>query len=303
MKQKILILSILLIPVLSPAQRVTPVPNGDFEIWNNYSNYSDPDQWDTPNEETSAIPLFGTTVVTKSADHQSGSFSARLESKEIFLVGEIPGFITCGELTIDLGTLTYEITGGAPVYDMPTHLKGFYKYFPLGGDSCAIGIGLFKTIGDTVFEVGIGQFSTKDSTTDWAPFSAWIDYDTILQPDTMNIIALSSAQEDMTPGTVLLVDDFYLDYTVGIPVSDPETGIAVYNDKETHRLLVFFDFPGTEFTVTTLYNISGQPVLSFPGTMISNGKQILQYGELSEGFCILEIIHNGKRFVRKYLLN
>ncbi|NQV03442.1 MAG: PCMD domain-containing protein [Bacteroidia bacterium] len=280
----------------------TPVPNHDFEQWNTFPDYEDPVGWDTPNEEISAIPLFGTTLVTKSTDHYTGFYSARLESKSVLLVGEIPGFMTCGTLTIDITTFSFEITGGAPVYDMPTHLKGYYRYFPMGGDSCAIGIGLFKTIDSIPYEIGIGQFSTKDTVTDWSYFSAWIDYDSLVQPDTMNIIALSSAQEDLTAGTVLYVDNLFLDYTVGINPADPSSGINIYNDQETKRLLTFFEFDRLEATRITLYSITGQSLIDIPEEEVQNGKIVVPYGHLRQGIYILEVIHDGKRFVKKYFL-
>jgi hypothetical protein len=303
MRRAGLVCSLAVFSTLLSAQSTTPVPNGDFEQWTNYGNYWDPDAWDTPNEEISAIPLFGTTVVTRSTEHQSGSYAARLESKDVFLVGQIPGFLTCGELTIDISTLSYLVTGGAPIFDMPAHLMGYYRFFPKGGDSCAIGIGLYKTISGNTIEVGIGQFSTKDTVPDWTLFSAWIDYDTLLQPDTMNIIALSSAQEVMTAGTVLFVDNLFLDYTVGSPAGDPDAGIHIYHDQETGRLLIFFNFDRTEQVRISLYGMTGRAVAGLPEEAIREGRRILPCPELSPSLYILEILHDGKRFTRKYLFN
>ncbi|HSN50689.1 MAG TPA: hypothetical protein VLR52_05610, partial [Bacteroidales bacterium] len=172
-----------------------------------------------------------------------------MESKHITLPPlDVPGFITNGNLTLDIANLSYSVTGGEPVIDMPTHLKGYYKYLPKGGDSCLIAIGLFKRNGTMRDTIGGGYFSTKDTIPDWTPFSAWIDYDTVVQPDSMNVFALSTAQETVTPGTVLLLDNLYFDYTVGIKRNDPKAGISVYNDRETSRLMVFFDFVTPEST-------------------------------------------------------
>ena len=243
-------------------QRATIIPNAGFENWIDFGDYDNPQFWDTPNQELSWIPIFGTTVVTKSTDHNTGLYSARLESKDVTLVGEIPGFMTLGNLTIDIANFSYSITGGVPVTDVPTHLKGFYKFLPKGGDSCAIGIGLSRWTGTARDSVGIGTFSTKDTVPDWTPFSAWINYDSAATPDSMIIMAFSSAQEDLTPGTVLYVDDLWLDYTVGINESDPAAGIEVYNDRETDRLMVFTDFPASQSVVVNLYGMSGKRVFS-----------------------------------------
>ncbi|MGE5425233.1 MAG: T9SS type A sorting domain-containing protein [Syntrophothermus sp.] len=287
-------------------QSVTPVPNNSFENWNTFPGYEDPVDWDTPNQELSSIPFFGTTVVTKSSDHQgAGSYSVKLESKHITLPAmDVPGFITCGKLTVDITNLTYTITGGAPVYDQPTHLKGYYKYIPKGGDSCVVAIGLFKTNNGVRDTIAGGYFSTKDTITDWTPFSAWIDYDTIVQPDSMNIIALSTAQElVITAGTALYLDNLYLDYTVGFNEKDPRAGVDIYNDRETDRLMVFFDFPDEQDVSLHLFNMTGQQVRYMPAEKIRHDRRVIGYDNLPKGVYILEVLHSGKKYTKKFFLN
>jgi hypothetical protein len=304
--RKILILQgIIFVLAMSNMHAQTVIPNAGFEDWTTFSNYSDPTGWDTPNEELMAIPFFGTTVVTKSTDHHgNGSYSARLETKHITLPPvDVPGFMTCGKLTVNLTLGTYTLTGGVPVVDEPCHLVGFYKYIPKGGDSCAIGIGLTKTTGTVVDTIGYGAFSTKDTVNDWTPFSAWIDYISTDIPDTMNIVALSTAQEVMTPGTVLFVDELGLDYITGFSDQDPSEGIRVYNDRETNRLMVFFDFPASETTGIRMFDMRGQCVyVSEPGP-VEKDRRIIRYGTLNDGVYLLEILHNNKRFTKKYFLN
>lgn len=282
----------------------TPIPNNSFEDWTNFGSYEDPTGWDTPNAEISAIPFFGTTVVTKSTDHQgSGSFSVRLESKHITIPSmDVPGFITDGDLTVDISNLSYSVTGGVPVNDQPTHLKGYYKYMPKGGDSCVMAIGLFKRNGAVRDTIAGGYFSTKDTVNDWTLFSAWIDYDTIVQPDSMNIFALSTAQEVLTPGTVLFLDNLFLDYTVGFNESDPKAGIDVYNDKESKRLIIFFDFPQPQHTQAFVFNMTGQKVAEIPASMIGTDRKIIEYENLRQGIYILEVIHSGQKYCQKYFL-
>ena len=176
---------------------------------------------------------------------------------------------------MDIAGGTFILEGGVPVTDMPTHLKGFYKYFPQGGDTCAIGIGLTKYQNGVRDSIGLGYFSEKNTVSDWTPFSAWIDYDTLIQPDTMNILAISTAQEVMTPGTVLYVDDLYLDYTVGVNESDPGKGIEMYNDRETKRLIIFIDFEKPQQTAVFLYNAMGQVAYSSLPEEISKGRIVI----------------------------
>ncbi len=284
----------------------TVIPNADFENWVTHSGYEDPQGWDTPNEEASAIPFFGVTVVSKSTDHQSGTYSAKLETKHMSLPPtDIPGFMTLGNLTVNFTSQSYVITGGAPVIDMPTHLKGYYKYLPVGGDSCVIGIGLFKTnpVTGVADSIGFGYFSTKATVMDWTPFSAWIDYDTIVQPDTMNIIALSTAQEVMNPGTTLYVDDLWLDYTVGINNSDPRTGVQFYQDKESQRLLIFFDFPSPRNASVQLFDMMGRKVLDLPAITLQEGRQVFSYSGFKPGIYIVQVIHGDTKVTKKYFFN
>ncbi|MDP1621723.1 MAG: hypothetical protein Q8M08_05210 [Bacteroidales bacterium] len=286
-------------------QGQTVIPNAGFENWINFGSYSDPVGWDTPNQELNLIPFIGISVVTKSNDHHgAGSFSAKLETKHYtFPPIDVPGFITCGKLTINLTAGSFDLTGGVPVVDEPTHLKGYFKYFPKGGDSCVIGIGLTKTTGAIKDTIGLGAFSTKDTVAEWTPFSAWIDYISADTPDTMNIIAMSTAQEVMTIGTILYVDDLYLDYTVGYDKNDPSDGINIYNDRETKRLMIFLDFEQPEFIIVRLFNIMGQEVSSIQPAIVDSDRKVIAYAGLPPGIYILEILRENKKFSRKFFLN
>lgn len=282
----------------------TVIPNPGFEDWITIGNYTNPAGWDTPNQELMSIPFLGFSVVTKSTDHHgTGNYSAKLETKHLsFPPLDVPGFMTCGTLTVDIGSASYILSGGVPVVDQPTHLKGFYKYLPKGGDTCLIGIGLTKTTGSVRDTVALGYFSTQDTVSDWAPFSAWINYLIPVQPDTMNIIAMSTAQEVMTPGTVLYVDDLYLDYTTGFDQDDPSAGISVYNDRESQRLLVFFDFPESRIARLRLYDIRGVVISGTEPEPVSHGRKIIDYNGTNTGIYILEINHDGQRYVKKIWL-
>jgi hypothetical protein len=293
-----------ILKITTGAYGQTVVPNGGFETWINYGNYENPQYWDTPNQELESIPFFGTSVVTKSTDSEEGSYSAKLETKHIVILPlNIPGFITLGNLTIDLNTLSYSVTGGVPINDNPTHLLGFYKYYPQGGDSCLIGIALYKTIGNVTDTIGYAYFSTHNTVNDWTPFSAWINYDTVATPDTMNIIALSSAQDTATAGTILYVDNITLDYTLGVEHQDPQAGIKTYQDRETKRILLFFDFDNPQQTSVALYNMSGQIVKANQTGLVRKQKLEISYRDFNQGIYVLEVIHNNQKMTKKFILN
>jgi len=279
------------------------IPNNGFETWVTHTGYENPQFWDTPNQETSIFP-FNTVTVSKSTDAHGGSYSVKLETKKLPVISlDVPGFITNGQITVDVWAGTYILSGGQPINDQPTHLKGFFKYLPKGGDSCVIGIGLTKYSAGVRDSIAFGYFSTRDTVTDWTPFYAWIDYDTLITPDTMNIIGMSTAQEVMTPGTVLYIDDLELDYTVGVNPRKPATGIEIYNDRETCRLMVFFDLPRNEITSIRLVGMTGQTMISIPGEPIGTGRRVIPYGHLPGGIYLLDIVHAGNRDCKKFFLN
>jgi len=304
MKLKSIIFSCFLMagPVL---QGQSVIPNPGFENWTSFGSYFDPTGWDTPNEELMFIPPLGITVVSQSTDHHgTGNFSVKLETKYFSLFQlDVPGFMTCGKFTVDLVTGTYILSGGVPVTDLPTHLKGFFKFFPMGGDSCVVGIGLTKTTGSIKDTIGLGSFSTKDTITDWTPFSAWIDYINPGVPDSMNIIAMSTAQEIMTIGTTLYIDDLYLDYTVGLDKKDQSAGISVYNDQETRRLMIFIEFTKPVFTRIRLFNMTGQEVSGLDAGLVENDRKTIAYAGLREGIYILEILYDNKIYSKKFFLD
>jgi hypothetical protein len=278
------------------------IPNNDLETWINHGQYDDPQAWDTPNQEVCFFPFY-TKVVTKSTDHYSGSFSAKLETKEIPIVNiTVPGVITLGTLVIDIGNMTYSIEGGVPMGDKPTHLKGYFKYSPKGGDSCAIGILLSKWADSTRDTVGYGYFSSPDTVTSWTYFSAWIDYPSSAMPDTMNILAISSATFSPTGGTILYLDGLYLDYTTGIKGEDPSTGIDFYQDSEQRELMVFFNFPEPRSTSVRLYNLMGQVVKEAPPYVRMKDKVTFSYGGLGSGIYIMQVIHEDQKVSRKFIV-
>ena len=245
------ILTLLLVVVLHGLTLIgqTPIPNGDFEIWINHGGYANPQFWDSDNKTANSIPFFGKTVVTQDADHYSGESSAKLTTKHItFIPMNVPGILTLGTLNIDIFSGSYSLTGGFPIHDVPTHLKGFFQYMPYGGDSCVFAIGLSRWVHGTRDSLALGYYSTTIWYDHWTPFSAWIKYDTAAPPDTFNILIIASAVGSPNEGTTLYIDNLYLDYTTGFNEKDPAAGIDIYQDKVKKEVLAYLDFPSPQST-------------------------------------------------------
>ena len=99
----------------------------------------------------------------------------------------------------------------------------------------------------------------------------------------MNILAISSAMFTPTAGTILYVDDLYLDYTTGMSEEDPDQGIEIYQDRELHELLVFIDFPESRQTSLRLYNMMGKKVLEIPSRPMDKERVKFSYADYQPG--------------------
>ncbi|MCF8302001.1 MAG: PCMD domain-containing protein [Bacteroidales bacterium] len=186
------------------------IPNDGMESWENFGNYENPENWDTPNEE---ISFFNVSVVTKeSSIVHSGNYSAKLQNKDVYAIGTVPGFMTLGDFSVDTQTGEFTIEGGVPYTDRPSSLKGYFQYDPQNNEECVIGAFLFRRDEqNNVDTIGAGVFMTGENTGNWTEFSAPITYFSNEQPDTLNIIALTSATENPTAGTKLYVDDLWME--------------------------------------------------------------------------------------------
>lgn len=186
------------------------IPNAGMESWENFGNYENPENWDTPNEE---ISFFNVSVVTKeSLIVHSGNYAAKLQNEDVFAIGTIPGFMTLGDFSVDTQTGEFIIEGGVPYTDRPSSLKGYFQYDPQNNEECVIGAFLFRRDEqNNVDTIGAGVFMTGENTGNWTEFSAPITYFSSEQPDTLNIIALTSSTESPTAETKLYVDDLWLE--------------------------------------------------------------------------------------------
>jgi len=277
----------------------TTIPNSGMETWINYGSYMDPEHWDTPNAETSTIPWVGKTVVERTGSAHSGNYAALLETKEITLIGVIPGFMTLGDFFLDITTLEYIITGGVPCNDQPTKLKGYFKYFPVEGDSCFIGIGLLKRNGPVRDTLASGYFSTKDTVADWTLFEAVIEYDSLTLPDSMNIVVSSTAVEVIGPGSKLYIDDLFLDYSVGVPsnLQTDQVELWVHENALMISALNLDQVP----VHLSIYDLTGRNLLS-SALSIFPEEQKVPLSFLKAGLYIARVTYPGGEKQLKFCL-
>ncbi|HPE86161.1 MAG: PCMD domain-containing protein [Bacteroidales bacterium] len=251
---------ILFLVMLSASTAAQELPNSGFEIWYNQGNYMNPQEWDTPN---SALSFLGITPVTRSNDAYSGDYSLRLETKSLF-TAIVPAVATLGTITVDLVNQNAAIDGGIPYTNRPQRMEGFYKYTPQGIDSCAF-IALFFKYNTELNQrdtLGHAMFFNPNAVTEWTHFSAEVNWSSTANPDTTNIILLSTSNVAQTlPGSVLLADNISYESGVGIEQNNPNNKLQVelFPNPATNRITVSIAFHEEEIAGTLkIYSSSGK---------------------------------------------
>jgi len=223
MKKTFTLTMFLLTALISSAQIL---PNPSFELWEQYTGYEEPQSWHTPNPYTSMVLK---TVVSKSEDAYSGSYSALLETKNIFSSFDAPGLLTLADFTVDITTGSYSFPGGIALSEKVNKLTGMYKYSGANGDSASAMIISFRhPEGQEIDTVGIGYGFMHDAS-DWSSFTINMIPLSESQPDSFNVIIMSSGSFDLNVGSKLWVDDLSLETVTGIiNLSKETTNVKVY---------------------------------------------------------------------------
>ncbi len=249
-----------------------PIPNPGFENWAG----GEPESWSTINRT-----LLGTTFTAVTRDNnnpQQGNSSIKLETitESVFIIGPVtvPGIITLGEIILDIQNQTATVDGGVPVSGYPEALKGWFRYLPAAGDSCVIGMGLSRWKGTSRDTIAYDYLSFGGQHADWQMFTLPLNYQIQAQPDTMNIIFLSSNALNGTivEGSKLWLDNLWIEFnttSVGSPAI--ETPISIVSIDNGKALRISGD---DHFGELQLYNLNGALVLNSQVENALNGRQI-----------------------------
>ena len=263
------------------------LPNNDFESWEDMGTFEQAEFWDSPNAT-------GIVCVTKSEDAYSGTYAARLETIEILSgLFVVPGLITLADFSINLAELSFNLQGGLFLQENVSKLTGMYKYTGVNGDSASVVIYNFKhPEGEEIDSIGIGVTYLHD-TEDWTPFEVFMVNRNDHVPDTFNVLIISSGDEDLKVGSVLLVDSLTIETNTGIidlwnPISPlhvyPNPAVEFVNfeaaENASERKLIIYDLNGrivsqTDFNKKTIQvdTKTFNPGL-FSYSVVENGRRI-----------------------------
>ena len=238
------------------------LPNAGFENWisNPTPPYDDPESWNTPNPLTS---LTGVVVVNKSDDAYSGSYSAELTTKKLE-IGDVtyiaPGLVTYAKFNVNTETLEYTFSGGLYMPESIKSLSGMYKFSSDGNDSATVLIYSFShPEGEDIDTISAGAMFLHD-TNEWTSFTVPMFFFNYHQPDTFNVLLMSTATFDMEimpVGAVLKVDELSIVTNTGIfdlniknvelhVFPNPASDYIVFEttQQEKDRKLNIFDMSG-----------------------------------------------------------
>lgn len=186
------------------------IPNAGLENWVLMGNFENPEFWNTANQTVMGVSLVSTK---KSTQSHSGNYAAQLETIG-FLTFKIPGLITLGNFTVNIWTQQFSITGGIPFNKRPTRLNFYYTYQPAPGDKMQVAVWLLRNASATVPDtIGKAMFVSAQTQNIYSLISLEIEYLSPLNPETLNIVAVSSNPYNPVVGSVLRIDDLSLEFS------------------------------------------------------------------------------------------
>lgn len=176
-----------LIFLIGPTYIYTQViPNNSFEIWVTATEgHEDPENWSTANSTTNTFPINAVTT-EKTEDAYNGSYAAKLTSTAV-LTFVAPGFISLGDVDINIWSQEASITGGINFNLYPERLTAYYKYSPAEGDFFRFGMWMLRDDGTDIPDtVATALYNGYDQTTEYTFLSVDVVYRNDFQPEILN---------------------------------------------------------------------------------------------------------------------
>jgi hypothetical protein len=165
--------------------------------------------------------LAGTTLETQVSPGNSGTSAAQLKTQNIMFVGNVPGVVASGPISLNGQTL---IIKGAPFTGVPTDFTFYYKNAPVNGDT-AVAEALFTKWNTTTnsrdtLAYGAGLYTNSVSAFTLATVPiVWFAAGT---PDTCVMLFTYSIGGAPQVNSTFTIDDVMMVYPTG--VSEPFMG-------------------------------------------------------------------------------
>lgn len=292
---KITLRNMLAVCLMAPlAVFAQALPNGDMESWEPLllGGGEKPVGWDTPDVIAGVLLITDRVVEKDAASVHSGSFAARLTTKDLEAPAPIgtltvPGTLALGTIIFDPLTLETGVVGGLAMSEAPDAVIGYYTYAPASGDTMNVTVVALKA-GETI---GAGEFRTSSSVASYTMFEAPITYFVSETPDTIQVIITSSGGfASATAGSVAHIDA--LAFT-GISATEDLTaaglGVTIFPNPTTDFIHVLN--PSGNAATVELFNLNGQRTDVF---QVNGGTTALDVRHLSAGMYLMRMSQNGQ---------
>jgi hypothetical protein len=211
--------------------------NPGFENWDTIGDYTQPSNWYSLNP----LAQFGfEPSTTLTDDAHTGNYAVVLTS----IAGQFTNYsgVLCTGPILDQNLQPDFSNMKVAFTARPSHIRFYYKAFPVGGDSGAFAICLTRwntTLGqaDTIAEASV-LFGEQVNVYTLAELA--FKYRNSAAPDSMFVIAASSFDGfNPTPESKLQFDDFELVYQpTGVSNGEPKWNVDVYPNPATSELFV-----------------------------------------------------------------
>jgi len=260
------------------------IPNAGFESWEDFGTYMEPEFWSTPNPFTS---LAGVITVEQSTDAAEGMYSARLETKDV-LGGlfQAPGLLTLGNFFVNIQTQEYTFGGGIELPYFVESISGKFKYAGTDGDSASVLAYSFRhPEGEDPDTVAIG-FGFLHDAGEWTEFTFPVIKISPMEPDSFNMLILSSGTFDLTAGSVLYIDDLSMSVITNVDELKDDVQVSAYPNPATDRVTFEMTSSSPEREVS-LYDVTGRLVI----TKAFNERKVnLSVADLPQGMYTYRVV-------------
>jgi hypothetical protein len=319
MKKYLFVIFMLL--AVRPAFSQVLLPNGDFENWVEVvGTGTDSTYWipaggffSTLNELAWVPQNPGPITAYKTTDSHSGTYAARLVSRNFLVLDTIfiPGMLGTTKLLISAGTI--KLGTPCPYPCDPKHLTGWFKYYPVGGDSCkfVILVSHYNTTTHHRDTIAYGDTIIKSTVTTYTHFDVAVKpVNTSLLPDSLTILTVASAGFSVTnlqggvgqDGSTLYVDDLSVTYPVGIQeMLMPEVEVITYPDPASDKLTIELSRKVSN-GLLEIYNLQGKLMNKVALTDVKNTLTVNQlvsgtyYYKLTNG---INVINTGSFVIQR----
>ncbi|MEI6349337.1 MAG: T9SS type A sorting domain-containing protein [Bacteroidota bacterium] len=271
------------------------IPNHDFELWqdNFVVNLTD---WNY--DRKGVIPVDTTTsTLYLTSDAQYNNFGVKLKTV----------YRPDGRSLVKLFTGNNN-TNKIPVTSIHNSLTGYYKFFPENNDTMSVSILMFKN----GIQVGRGDFSQNQTTSNYAPFVINIDYYSSSEiPDStsINIQAFNSGGRPRG-NSVLYVDNLNFDgFLSGVKetplmVTPNDFNFNICPNPFSDNATVSFTLNNDEHVILRLFDLSGKQISLLANRKYSSGNHTLNFSSegLKKGFYICVITSKNNNYSKKIVI-